>query len=65
MIYFLKPNLIYCSSDIVNLENLFKSKEVILLKSKSDWSEWITNSVKSEIYSLTLRARLNGAFNNF
>jgi hypothetical protein len=39
MIYFLKPNLIYCSSDIVNLENLFKSKEVILLKSKSDWSE--------------------------
>ena len=65
MIYFLKPNLIYCSSDIVNFENLFKSKEVILLKSKSDWSEWITNSVKSEIYYLTLRARLNGAFNNF
>ncbi len=36
IMYFLRPNFNYCSSDIVNLDKVFKSIDVILLKSNND-----------------------------
>ncbi len=65
IMYFLRPNFNYCSSDIVNLDKVFKSIDVILLKSNNDLAEFINIFNKSENSYLTLKAKLNGARANF
>lgn len=65
IINFLRPNLTYWFSDIVNLANDFRSIFPNLLKSSNDSIDSKIISVRSEIYSLTLKAMNIGAFINF
>ena len=65
IIYFFRPNLSSCSSDIANFDKLLMSIDDILLKSNNDCRELMMISVKSETYYLTLSAKLSGTFINF